>query len=78
MTLTLPRVSGAYFTKAIFVPSLSKYSKVTSGSSAIPLEIPSKDLTWQFNLQRVWEKTVHGKGDFRLLFFIIIFFCLQP
>lgn len=78
MTLTLPRVSGAYFTKAIFVPSLSKYSKVTSGSSAIPPEIPSKDLTWQFNLQRVWEKTVHGKGDLRYRFLLLYFFCLQP
>ncbi|KAL0339719.1 UNVERIFIED_CONTAM: Folylpolyglutamate synthase [Sesamum radiatum] len=54
--------SGTYFTKAIFVPSISTYGKVTSGSSAIPSENPSKDLTWQFNLQRVWEKIIHGKG----------------
>ncbi|KAI3472240.1 hypothetical protein Pfo_029728 [Paulownia fortunei] len=54
-------LSGTCFAKAIFVPSISTYNKVTSGSSAIPLEIPSKDLTWQFNLQRVWEKIIHGK-----------------
>ncbi|KAL9155074.1 hypothetical protein ABFS82_10G158300 [Erythranthe guttata] len=54
-------LSGTYFAKAIFVPSLSTYSKVTSATSAIPLEIPSKDLTWQFNLQRVWEKIINGK-----------------
>ncbi|XP_051149329.1 folylpolyglutamate synthase isoform X2 [Andrographis paniculata] len=53
--------SGTYFAKAIFVPSISTYSKVTSGSSAIPLEGSSKDLSWQFNLQRVWEKIIHGK-----------------
>lgn len=57
--------SGTYFTRAIFVPGISTYNKVTSGSSAIPLEFPSKDLTWQFNLQRVWEKIIHGKGDLR-------------
>ncbi|KAL7097808.1 hypothetical protein ACP275_10G166300 [Erythranthe tilingii] len=54
-------LSGTYFAKAIFVPSLSTYSKVTSATSAIPFEIPSKDLTWQFNLQRVWEKIINGK-----------------
>ncbi|KAG8372035.1 hypothetical protein BUALT_Bualt12G0024800 [Buddleja alternifolia] len=53
--------SGTYFAKAIFVPSISKYSKVTSAYTAIPLEIRSKDLTWQFKLQRVWEKIIHGK-----------------
>ncbi|XP_022882867.1 folylpolyglutamate synthase [Olea europaea var. sylvestris] len=53
--------SGTYFSKAIFVPSISKYSKVTSASSAVPLDNPPKDLTWQFNLQRVWEKIIHGK-----------------
>ncbi|XP_073317417.1 folylpolyglutamate synthase-like isoform X2 [Primulina huaijiensis] len=53
--------SGTYFSKAIFVPSISKYSKVTSGSSVIPLDISSKDLAWQFFLQSVWEKIIHGK-----------------
>lgn len=53
--------SGTYFSKAIFVPSISKYSKVTSASSAVPLDSLSKDLTWQFNLQSVWERIIHGK-----------------
>lgn len=53
--------SGAYFSKAIFVPSISTYNKVTSGHSAIPPQSPSKDLSWQFNLQRVWERIIHGK-----------------
>ncbi|KAI3507456.1 hypothetical protein L1887_22442 [Cichorium endivia] len=60
----LPRladISGSHFSKAIFVPSISTYSKVTSGASDIPLNIPSKDLTWQFNLQRIWERIIHGK-----------------
>ncbi|XP_073149629.1 folylpolyglutamate synthase-like [Henckelia pumila] len=53
--------SGTYFSKAIFVPGISTYSKVTSGSSVIPLDISSKDLAWQFSLQSVWEKIIHGK-----------------
>ncbi|KAL4557988.1 hypothetical protein LXL04_036184 [Taraxacum kok-saghyz] len=53
--------SGSGFSKAIFVPSISTYSKVTSGTSYIPLNLHSKDLAWQFNLQRVWEKVIHGK-----------------
>ncbi|XP_024980813.1 folylpolyglutamate synthase [Cynara cardunculus var. scolymus] len=65
--IILPRLvdicasSGSHFSKAIFVPSISTYSKVTSGSSDIPLNIPSKDLAWQFNLQRVWERSIHGR-----------------
>ncbi|KAL3533688.1 hypothetical protein ACH5RR_007209 [Cinchona calisaya] len=54
--------SGTHFSKAIFVPSISTYNKVTSGASAIPFDLPAKDLTWQFNLQRIWEKTIHGTG----------------
>nr|GEU31264.1 folylpolyglutamate synthase isoform X1 [Tanacetum cinerariifolium] len=53
--------SGSDFSKAIFVPSISTYSKVTSGASDIPLYVPSKDLAWQFKLQRVWERLVHGR-----------------
>ncbi|XP_075102125.1 folylpolyglutamate synthase isoform X2 [Nicotiana tabacum] len=53
--------SGIYFSKAIFVPSISAYTKVTSATSAIPSYIPGKDLSWQFNLQRIWEKIIHGK-----------------
>ncbi|KAJ9565411.1 hypothetical protein OSB04_001377 [Centaurea solstitialis] len=64
--IILPRLvnicasSGCDFSKAIFVPSISTYSKVTSGAS---LDIPSKDLEWQFNLQRVWERIIHGRAD---------------
>ncbi|KAM7257359.1 hypothetical protein ACFE04_013100 [Oxalis oulophora] len=52
--------SGIHFSKAIFVPSLSKYNKVTSGASFIDPSISSKDLSWQFKLQRLWEKIIHG------------------
>ncbi|XP_012085952.1 folylpolyglutamate synthase isoform X2 [Jatropha curcas] len=52
--------SGTYFSKAIFVPSMSTYNKVTSGTSSIPSHISSRDLSWQFSLQRLWEKTIHG------------------
>ncbi|CAK9185920.1 unnamed protein product [Ilex paraguariensis] len=53
--------SGTHFSKAIFVPSISTYSRVTSGASVIPLDIPASDLSWQYNLQRVWENIIHGK-----------------
>lgn len=53
--------SGIHFSKALFVPSMSSYSKVTSAASVIP-ENFSRDLSWQFNLQRLWEKMIHGKG----------------
>ncbi|XP_027068023.1 folylpolyglutamate synthase isoform X3 [Coffea arabica] len=53
---------GTHFSKAIFVPSISTYNKVTSGASAVPFHLPAKDLTWQFNLQRIWENILHGKG----------------
>lgn len=56
--------SGTHFSKAIFVPSISRYNKVTSGASVIPSDFPSKDLSWQFNLQKIWEKLIHGKGKF--------------
>ncbi|KAF2308119.1 hypothetical protein GH714_035471 [Hevea brasiliensis] len=55
---------GIYFSKAIFVPCISTYNKVTSGTSAIPSGISSQDLSWQFSLQRLWEKIIHGiDGD---------------
>ncbi|KAJ8565103.1 hypothetical protein K7X08_001563 [Anisodus acutangulus] len=53
--------SGIYFSKAIFVPSISAYTKVTSATSTIPSYIPGKDLSWQFNLQRIWERIINGK-----------------
>ncbi|KAL5745550.1 hypothetical protein ACOSP7_026696 [Xanthoceras sorbifolium] len=52
--------SGTRFSKALFVPSMSTYNKVTSGSSAIPLYISGRDLSWQFSLQRLWERIIHG------------------
>lgn len=52
--------SGTHFSKALFVPSFSTYSKVMSGSSFIPLAISGKDLSWQFSLQRLWERIIHG------------------
>ncbi|KAJ9184910.1 hypothetical protein P3X46_004595 [Hevea brasiliensis] len=68
--ILLPRLvsncasSGIYFSKAIFVPCISTYNKVTSGTSAIPSGISSQDLSWQFSLQRLWEKIIHGiDGD---------------
>ncbi|GAV84910.1 Mur_ligase_M domain-containing protein [Cephalotus follicularis] len=52
--------AGTHFSKAIFVPSMSTYNKVTSGASFITSDISNKDLTWQFSLQRLWEKIIHG------------------
>ncbi|KAK1316389.1 Folylpolyglutamate synthase [Acorus calamus] len=51
---------GVHFSKAIFVPSISTYYKVDSGSSAIPIDT-SKDVSWQATLQRTWERIIHGK-----------------
>ncbi|KAK6151325.1 hypothetical protein DH2020_013960 [Rehmannia glutinosa] len=51
------------FLESHFCPSISTYNKITSGSSAIPLDVPSKDLSWQFNLHKVWEKIIHGKEN---------------
>lgn len=61
LLLTFP---GSHFSKAIFVPNLSTYSKVTSGASVIPVDIPARDLSWQLHLQRMWEKIVNGRGNF--------------
>ncbi|XP_042945788.1 folylpolyglutamate synthase-like isoform X2 [Carya illinoinensis] len=65
--ILLPRLastcasSGTHFAKALFVPSMSTYNKVTYGASVIPSDISGRDLSWQFNLQRLWEKIIHGK-----------------
>ncbi|KAK7339851.1 hypothetical protein VNO77_20537 [Canavalia gladiata] len=53
--------SGIHFSRALFVPSMSKYTKVTSGASIISSDLHGIDLSWQFNLQRIWEKIMHGK-----------------
>ncbi|KAL0555010.1 hypothetical protein IC582_008941 [Cucumis melo] len=65
--ILLPRLvntcasSGVHFSKALFVPTMSTYSKVSSGNSVTPSDNISKDLSWQLNLQRLWEKVMHGK-----------------
>ncbi|KAK7372416.1 hypothetical protein VNO80_05794 [Phaseolus coccineus] len=52
---------GVYFKKALFVPSLSVFNKV--GPQAFTLTDPRVDLSWQFNLQRVWENLMqNSKG----------------
>ncbi|XP_042480860.1 folylpolyglutamate synthase-like isoform X2 [Macadamia integrifolia] len=53
--------SGIHFSKALFVPSMSTYNKVTSGATVMPTDCSTKDLSWQFTLQRIWEKIMHGK-----------------
>ncbi|CAL5207610.1 unnamed protein product [Lathyrus oleraceus] len=71
--ILLPRLvngcssSGIHFSRALFVPSMSKYTKVTSGASVIPSDLSGIELSWQFNLQRIWEKIVHGKEMTTLL-----------
>ncbi|CAN6921673.1 unnamed protein product [Brassica oleracea] len=52
--------SGTHFSRALFVPSMSTYNKVISGASAIPLDTRRKDLTWQFRLQKLWERSIQG------------------
>ncbi|XP_014505224.1 folylpolyglutamate synthase isoform X1 [Vigna radiata var. radiata] len=50
--------NGVYFKKALFVPSLSVFNKV--GPQAFTLSDPKVDLSWQFNLQRVWENLMQS------------------
>lgn len=52
--------SGTHFSRALFVPTMSTYNKVISGASAIPLDTRRKDLTWQFRLQKLWERSIQG------------------
>ncbi|XP_068662724.1 folylpolyglutamate synthase [Aristolochia californica] len=52
--------SGVNFSKALFVPSLSSYHKVDSPTSAVASDT-RKDLSWQYSIQRTWEKIIHGK-----------------
>ncbi|XWS43094.1 hypothetical protein CRYUN_Cryun16bG0072300 [Craigia yunnanensis] len=52
--------SGTHFSKALFVPNMSTYNKVTSGTSIIASDSSRRELSWQFSLQRIWEKVVHG------------------
>ncbi|KAG5609461.1 hypothetical protein H5410_020742, partial [Solanum commersonii] len=69
--------AGIYFSKAIFVPSISAYTKVTSATSTIPSYTPGKDLSWQFNLQRIWERIIHGKGSVNSCYFNLLVVFIQ-
>ncbi|KAL9232610.1 hypothetical protein vseg_007701 [Gypsophila vaccaria] len=53
--------SGVHFSRALFVPSLSSYNKVVSGSTIGSLETPARELSWQANLQKIWEKIMTGE-----------------
>lgn len=67
--LLLPKLActcasaGVHFSKALFVPSMSTYNKVISGSSVSSLSVPARDISWQYRLRRIWEKTING-NDF--------------
>ncbi|XP_042470139.1 folylpolyglutamate synthase-like isoform X4 [Zingiber officinale] len=52
--------NGVHFSKVIFVPSMSVYHRVDSGSSIVIPDSPA-NLSWQFILQRTWEKLIHEK-----------------
>ncbi|XP_021744544.1 folylpolyglutamate synthase-like isoform X1 [Chenopodium quinoa] len=52
--------SGVHFSGALFVPTISTYNKVVSGSSITSSNTP-RNLSWQYNLQRIWEKSINGK-----------------
>ncbi|KAG6519219.1 hypothetical protein ZIOFF_022711 [Zingiber officinale] len=52
--------AGVHFSKVIFVPSMSVYHRVDSGSSIVVPDSPA-NLSWQFILQRTWEKLIHEK-----------------
>ncbi|XP_004514593.1 folylpolyglutamate synthase isoform X2 [Cicer arietinum] len=71
--ILLPRLvnacasSGIHFSRALFVPSMSKYTRVTSSASVIPSDLSGIDLSWQLNLQNIWEKIMHGKEMANLL-----------
>lgn len=63
--LLLPRLihtcanQGVQFKKALFVPNISVYNKV---STAMPLSGAPVDLSWQRTIQKVWEDIINGKN----------------
>uniref|UniRef100_A0A7N0UVQ6 Folylpolyglutamate synthase n=1 Tax=Kalanchoe fedtschenkoi TaxID=63787 RepID=A0A7N0UVQ6_KALFE len=63
--LLLPRLmktcanNGVHFKKALFVPNISVYYKVTSSASAA--DDYQIDLSWQLRLQKVWESLIVGE-----------------
>lgn len=68
--LMLFGLAGTHFSRALFVPSMSTYNKVISGAAAISLDTRRKDLTWQFRLQRIWERSIQGTGKLKFGFFV--------
>ncbi|KFK35117.1 hypothetical protein AALP_AA5G238200 [Arabis alpina] len=64
-SLLLPRLrskcidQGVGFKKAVFVPNVSVYNQVGSWSIVEP-RVDS--MTWQFSLQRVWERLARGEA----------------
>ncbi|KAG0489593.1 hypothetical protein HPP92_006456 [Vanilla planifolia] len=54
--------NGIHFSKALFVPSISTYHKVDSGAPIVSFDI-TQDVSWQFTLQKIWEKIIHGKKN---------------
>ncbi|CAI9091570.1 OLC1v1026635C1 [Oldenlandia corymbosa var. corymbosa] len=65
--LLLPRLTnactshGVHFDKALFVPNTSVYYKVGTGS-VLPTDA-NVDLSWQLNLQKLWENLNHGEKE---------------
>ncbi|KAL8232031.1 hypothetical protein R6Q57_001809 [Mikania cordata] len=51
---------GINFSKAIFVPNLSLYTKVGSTTSLSSTDSVA-DVSWQLTLQRVWENIIFGE-----------------
>ncbi|THU63355.1 hypothetical protein C4D60_Mb01t14910 [Musa balbisiana] len=52
--------NGVHFSKALFVPSMSVYHRVDSGSSIVAPNTPA-NLSWQSTLQRTWDKLIQEK-----------------
>ena len=55
----LVEILGVHFKKALLVPNISVYNKV--GSLDLSTTDSQVDLSWQFTIQRVWEKLMQGK-----------------
>ncbi|KAG0487902.1 hypothetical protein HPP92_006713 [Vanilla planifolia] len=53
--------NGIHFSKALFVPSISTYHKVDSGAPIVSFDI-TQDVSWQFTLQKIWEKIIHDSA----------------
>ncbi|CAL9229331.1 unnamed protein product [Arabidopsis halleri] len=53
---------GVHFKKALFVPNMSVYHKVSTAAD-LPENDPQFDLSWQFTLQKVWESLVQSERE---------------